>query len=184
MARLDYQGPKSLHLFVRGVYSVNADSATFGLGPYQIYQNRDNVPALVGGADFITGKFTHSFRGGYEKFHNLLQDGTAQLAGSIYNPSTSPTNQITLYGSLNAGPNYLAPQQTFQTDKQFRYDGTWTKSSHTVKFGFDMNRIANGGFAAFFGPSLFTEIAAIPSYQIANCLGTGKPCPGDPRKWL
>jgi Carboxypeptidase regulatory-like domain len=161
MLRLDYNGPKGIHFFVRGVYSVNADTATFGLAPYQLYQNRDNVPGLVGGADFTTGRFTHSFRGGYEKFHNLLQDGTASLAGSIYNPSGPAVGgDLTLYGDLNAGPNYLAPQGTFQTDKQFRYDGTWTKGAHTVKFGFDMNRLASGGFADFYGPSLFARLSA------------------------
>src|ERR1700722_6367799 len=146
MARLDYSAPRGIHVFVRGAYSVNSDFATFGLGPYQIYQNRDNVPGIVGGVDLTTGRFTHSFRGGWEKFHNLLVDGTAALGNSIYNPSTGPDNQITLVGSLNAGPNFLAPQGTFQTDKQFRYDGTWTKGAHTFKFGFDLNRLASGGF--------------------------------------
>jgi hypothetical protein len=168
MLRLDYNGPKGIHFFVRGAYSVNSDFATFGLAPYQVYQNRDNVPGIVGGADFTTGHFTHSFRGGWEKFHNLLQDGTAALGNSIYNPSTGPDNQITLVGDLNAGPNYLAPQGTFQTDKQFRYDGTWTKAAHTFKFGFDMNRLASGGFAAFYGPSLYTVLAAIPQLQVGT----------------
>jgi Carboxypeptidase regulatory-like domain len=163
MARLDYNGPKGIHLFARAVYSVNADTATFGLAPYQLYQNRDNVPGLVGGADFATGRFTHSFRGAYEKFHNLLQDGTAQLGNSIYNPSGPAVGgSLTLDGDLNAGPNYLAPQGTFQTDKQFRYDGSWTKGAHTFKFGFDMNRLASGGFADFFGPSLFADLSATP----------------------
>jgi len=167
-ARLDYNGPKGIHLFARAVYSVNSDFATFGLAPYQVYENRDNVPGLVGGADFTTGHFTHSFRGGYEKFHNLLQDGTAALGSSIYNPSSPTLGQVTLIGSLNAGPNYLAPQGTFQTDKQFRYDGSWTKSSHTFKFGFDMNRLASGGFAAFFGASLYTDISATPGNLVAG----------------
>jgi hypothetical protein len=110
MARLDYSAPHNIHMFVRGAYSVNSDDATFGYGPYQIYQNRDNVPAIVGGADLISGRFTHSLRFGYEKFHNLLVDGTAALGNSIYNPSTGPDNQITLVGDLNSGPNFLAPQ--------------------------------------------------------------------------
>jgi hypothetical protein len=160
-ARLDYNGPKGIHFFARGVYSVNSDLATFGLAPYQLYENRDNVPGIVGGADFTTGHFTHSFRGGYEKFHNLLQDGTAGNT-SIYNPSTIVGFPLTLTGSLNAGPNYLAPQGTFQTDKQFRYDGSWTKGAHTIKFGFDMNRLASGGFAEFFGAALFTSLQATP----------------------
>jgi hypothetical protein len=168
LLRLDYNGPKGIHFFVRGAYSVNSDFATFGENPYQVYENRDNVPGIVGGADFTTGRFTHSFRGGYEKFHNLLQDGTAALGNSIYNPSTGPNNQITMVGSINAGPNFLAPQGTFQTDKQFRYDGTWTKGAHTLKFGFDMNRLASGGFAAFYGPSLYTDVSA----TARNLVGT------------
>jgi hypothetical protein len=168
MARLDYSGPHSIHFFARAAYSTNSDFATFGENPYQVYENRDNVPGIVGGADMATGKFTHSFRVAYEKFHNLLQDGTASLGDSIYNPSTGPANQITLVGSLNAGPNFLAPQGTFQTDKQFRYDGTWTKSSHTVKFGFDMNRLASGGFAAFYGPSLYTVLNATAGNLVAG----------------
>ncbi len=175
MARLDYSGPHSIHAFVRGAYSVNSDFATFGETPYQVYENRDNVPGIVGGLDFVTGKFTHSFRGGFEKFHNLLQDGTAALGNSIYNPSTGPDNQITLVGSLNAGPNFLAPQGTFQTDKQFRYDGTWTKGAHNLKFGFDMNRLASGGFADFYGPSLYTDFDATPG----NLVGTNKNDPTD-----
>jgi hypothetical protein len=178
MARLDYSGPRGIHFFVRGAYSVNSDFATFGENPYQVYQNRDNVPGLVGGADFVTGKFTHSFRGGYEKFHNLLQDGTAALGSSIYNPSTGPANQVTLVGSLNAGPNFLAPQGTFQTDKQFRYDGTWTKGAHTIKFGFDMNRLASGGFADFYGPSLYTVLNA----TAANLVAGGNPA--DPTAYV
>jgi hypothetical protein len=163
MLRLDYNGPHGIHFFARGAYSVNSDLATFGLTPYQLYQNRDNVPGIVGGADFTTGRFTHSFRGGWEKFHNLLVDGTAAAGNSIYNPSgPSVGGNLTLLGSLNAGPNYLAPQGTFQTDKQFRYDGSWTKGAQTFKFGFDMNRLASGGFAEFFGASLLSIFNATP----------------------
>lgn len=182
-ARLDYNGPKGIHFFARAAYSTNSDASNFG-DLYSLYQNRDNVPALVGGADFATGHFTHSFRGGYEKFHNLLGDGTAGAGSSIYNPfSGSSSGSVTLYDSSDgfyAGPNFLAPQQTYQSDKQFRYDGTWTKGKHNLKFGYSLNRILGGGFAAFYGPSLFTEFNA--TTQLANCGGvTGAaPCPGDP----
>jgi len=181
MARLDYSAPHNIHMFVRGAYSVNSDDATFGYGPYQIYQNRDNVPAIVGGADLISGRFTHSLRFGYEKFHNLLVDGTAALGNSIYNPSTGPDNQITLVGDLNSGPNFLAPQGTYQSDKQFRYDGTYTRSSHNIKFGFEMNRILNGGFAAFYGPSLYTVLSATAANQVpCNDVADAAPCPNNP----
>jgi len=180
-ARLDYQGPKGIHFFVRGAYSVNSSNSNFG-DLYSLYTSRNNVPALVGGADFTTGRFTHSFRGGYEKFHNLLTDGTGGVT-SIYNPANLGLPNVTLLDGGDgffAGPNFLAPQGTFQSDKQFRYDGSWTKGSHTVKFGASVNRILGGGFAAFYGPSLYTAFGA--SSALANCGGVAgaAPCPGDP----
>ncbi len=174
--RLDYDAPHGVHLFARGAYNVNSSFSNFG-NLYSLYQSRNNVPAIVGGADFVTGRFTHSFRGGYEKFHNLLTDGTTGLT-SIYNPQTSimastgvNSGPITLSDGSDgffAGPNFLAPQGTYQSDKQLRYDGTWTKGAHTLKFGASLNRILGGGFAAFFGPSLYTIFG--PANLIA---GTG-----------
>ena len=179
--RLDYNAPKGIHLFARGVYSVNSDASNFQ-DLYSLYENRDNVPAIVGGADFTTGKFTHSFRVGYEKFHNLLGDGTAGAGNSIYDPFLgNPAGQVTLVDSTDnfyAGPNYLAPQGTFQSDKQFRYDGTWTKGAHTVKFGYSLNRLLGGGFAAFYGSSLYTVFG--PSSVLSACGTGGGACPGDP----
>jgi hypothetical protein len=179
--RLDYNGPKGAHLFFRASYGANSADSNFG-DLYSLYKNRDNVPAFVGGADFTTGHFTHSIRGGYEKFHNLLVDGTAGLT-SIYNPSALVGTPLTLSdGNDNfyAGPNFLAPQGTYQSDKQLRYDGTWTKGNHNVKFGASLNRILGGGFAAFYGPSLYVGIG--PPSLLTNCGGVAgaASCPGDP----
>jgi len=184
-ARLDWNGPHGAHFFVRGTYNVNADTSNF-LQLYSLYKTRNNTPALVGGVDFVTGRFTHSIRGGYEKFHNILGDGTGGLT-SIYDPTANIQGAVpggvTLYDTVDnfyAGPNYLAPQGTFQSDKQLRYDGTWTRGAHTLKFGASMNRILGGGFAAFYGPSLFTRFSS--ANLLANCGGAAgvAPCPGDP----
>jgi hypothetical protein len=176
VARLDYNAPHGLHLFARAIYSNNADVSNFG-DLYSIYKNQDDVPAFAGGADFTTGRFTHSFRGGYEKFHNVLSDATGTYKSSLYNPIPS----YTIIGDgLYAGINDLAPQGTFQSDKQIRYDGTWTKGAHTVKFGGESNRILGGGFAQFYGSANLVEFG--PGQLLANCgnnpaLG---PCSGDP----
>jgi hypothetical protein len=174
--RLDYNGFKGSHWFARVSYGVNADAANFGQ-LYSLYKNRDNVPAFAGGADFVTGRFTHSFRGGYEKFHNLLTDGTAGVT-SIYNPTALLNGlPVTLLDSTDgfyAGPNYLAPQGTYQSDKQLRYDGTWTRGAHSVKFGASMNRILGGGFAEFYGASLLTEFGPgnlLPGGNSADPIG-------------
>ena len=157
VARLDYNGPLGGHYFARAFYEANAAGANYNF-LYSIYNNRDNVPGIAGGADFSKGRFTHSFRGSYEKFHNLLGDTTAGNH-SVYNPNDG----ISLFDStdgLYAGPNYLAPQGTFQSDKQIRYDGTWTKGRNNFKFGYSLNRILGGGFAAFFSASPLVEFSS------------------------
>jgi hypothetical protein len=154
--RLDYDAPRGIHLFARANYEVNSVASTFGYG-YSRYANRDNTPGLSAGADFITGKFTHSFRGGYEKFHNLISDASGS---GVYNPIPSIELHIPSSG-LYTGPNLLAPQQTYQSEKQFRYDGSWTKGAHSLRFGASMNRILGGGFASFFG--LAPEVVTLPT---------------------
>lgn len=148
VARLDYNGPLNGHYFVRGNYNVNSVSGNFGDG-FETYANRDNTPGIAGGVDFSTGKFTHSFRGSYEKFHNLIADTSGSAVTKI-NPLPGITFQNVVQG-LYTGPNDNAPQGTYQSDKQFRYDGTWTKGPHSVRYGYSLNRIQGGGFAAFFG---------------------------------
>ena len=146
--RLDYNGPFHGHYFARGNYNVNSITGNAGDG-FQIYANRDNTPGIAGGADFGTGRFTHSFRGSYEKFHNLISDATGSTPTAT-NPLPGITFQNVAQG-LYTGPNDLAPQGTFQSDKQIRYDGTWTRGAHNIRYGYSLNRIQGGGFAAFFG---------------------------------
>jgi hypothetical protein len=145
-ARVDYNGPFSGHYFARANYDVN--SSVSGSN-YSLYSNRDNTPGLVGGADFATGKFTHSFRGGYEKFHNLIGDDTAGNT-SLYNPFPKLNIDFGAEG-LVTGPNANAPQATFQSDKQIRYDGSWTHGRHNLRYGGEYNRLLGGGYASFFG---------------------------------
>ncbi|MDE3106466.1 MAG: TonB-dependent receptor, partial [Acidobacteriota bacterium] len=170
LARVDWNAPKGMHVFARIAYGVTSDDSNYA-DLYSLYNSRNNVPAYVGGVDFTTGRFTHSFRGGYEKFHNLLSDGTAGVT-SIYNPSTAIGVPVTLLDGQDgfyAGPNYLAPQGTYQSGKQIRYDGTWTKGQHSVRFGASMNRLLGGGFAEFYGQSLYTVFGA------ANLVSGGNP---------
>jgi Carboxypeptidase regulatory-like domain len=145
-ARMDYNGPFSGHYFARIYYDNNASVSG---SSYSLYSNRDNTPGIVGGADFATGKFTHSFRGGYEKFHNLIGDDTAGNS-SLYNPFPALNIEYGAQG-LYTGPNANAPQATFQSDKQIRYDGSWTHGAHNVRYGVEFNRLLGGGYASFFG---------------------------------
>lgn len=144
--RLDYNGFHGTHFFARINYEANSFDTGTG---YSTYANRDNAPGIAGGADFTTGRFTHSFRGSYEKFHNLIGD-TTNGNNSLYNPI--PGMYISYAAQeLRTGPNPNAPQQTFQSDKQLRYDGSWLKGAHNIRYGASVNRILGGGLAAFFG---------------------------------
>ena len=165
--RLDYNGPWGVHYFARANYEVNSVASTFGYG-YALYANRDNTPGIAGGADFVTGKFTHSFRGGYEKFHNLISNATGPGSG-LYDPI--PGIFLDVPGtSLFSGPNLLAPQQTYQSEKQFRYDGSWTKGAHTIRYGASVNRILGGGFASFYGlgPEVATNTSPVAGLDPGN----------------
>ena len=173
--RLDYNGPFAGHYFVRGNYTVNS-VATNGGNAFELYANRDNTPGISGGADYAFGHFTHSFRGSYEKFHNLIGDASSSAPINLL-PGITFQNVVQ---NLETGPNDNAPQGTFQSDKQFRYDGSWTKGAHTVRYGYSFNYILGGGFASFFG--LAPRVRETASTLLANCGGVGgaAPCPTDP----
>jgi hypothetical protein len=159
-ARLDYSGWHGIHFFARANYEANSAVSAFGLG-YSIYANRDNTPGIAGGADFSTAHTTHSIRVSYEKFHNLI-DNAVSSSNTYYG-----VPGIEFYYSaqgLFSGPNYLAPQQTYQSDKQFRYDGSWTKGAHNFRYGAGFNRILGGGFAGFF--SLAPRVSITSASQI------------------
>jgi len=175
--RLDYNGPWTGHYFVRANYNVNSSVSNFGAG-YELYANRDNTPGIAGGADFSRGKFTHSFRGSYEKFHNLISDATAGNS-SVYN-GIPGVNFRYVNENLFSGPNVDAPQGTFQSDKQFRYDGSWTKGQHNIRYGYSLNRIQSAAFANFF--ALAPRATISKSTLMANCGGVSgaAPCPSDP----
>jgi len=172
--RADYNGPFGGHYFVRGAYNFNGSVSNFG-NNYQLYVNRDNTYGVSGGADFQRGKFTHSLRASYEKFHNFIADDTIGNNG-IYDPIPTLTLRYSAQG-LFTGPNVDAPQGTFQSDKQFRYDGTYTYGKHLFKFGAAVNRIQSAAFAAFYGlaprDSITVGTLLAGTANSANPLGLG-----------
>ena len=147
--RLDWQATQNIHVFYKFSYDVNYSNSDAFAGDYSIYSNRDNTPSNAVGVDWNKGNWSHSFRFGYLKFHNLIGGGTG-LTPTATNPF--PRNGITFADtSFASGPNFLAPQQTYQSNKQIKYDGSKVWGSHIVRFGGTVNRILGGGFASFYG---------------------------------
>jgi hypothetical protein len=97
----------------------------------------------------------------------------------VPDPSTPAGPEIRIReanGDQNArfGPNYLAPQSTYQSRFQVRDDMTWSRGNHTIRFGLDFERSSlSGGFNLYqpgairiFGPTstgvpLVTEEGAL-----------------------
>ena len=152
MGKLDWQIRPDMHLFYRFTYHTNSDVSAFG-ATYQPFANRDNTPAHGVGLDFNTGTFTHSIRFGYLKFQNHIADSVLGNPG-VFNPAGNvpvairigPPGVVTRFG-----PSRLAPQATFQSNKQIKYDGSKILGAHILRYGFSFNKILGGGFAAFYG---------------------------------
>jgi hypothetical protein len=153
LGRLDWQIKPGMHMFYRFTYDFNADVRAFG-GTYQPFANRDNTPAQGVGLDFNTGSFTHSIRFGYLKFQNHIADAVLGNAG-VFNPADGIANIAIRIGGADTvtrfGPSRLAPQATFQTDHEIKYDGTKVVGSHILRYGIAYNHILGGGYAAFYG---------------------------------
>ena len=189
-ARLDYTGPFGGHYFARGNYNVDSTLTAGGTTRFAAYPNRDNTFGGAFGADFSKGRTTHSFRGSYEKFHNLIVDGSGT---SGYDPLATANGPVAVSysGQIYFGPNANAPQATYQSDKQLRYDGSYTVGTHNIRFGGAVNRIQSGAYAAFYGigPRLNPTASNLLAGTVTatNPLGLGcsgvvgaAACPGDP----
>ena len=159
LGRLDWQIKSNMHVFYRFTYNWNGDVRAYG-GTYQPFANRDNTPAHGVGWDWTTGNFTHSVRFGYLKFENHIADAVLGNAG-VYNPAGDVPVAIRIGGasvSSRFGPSRLAPQATFQSNKEIKYDGTKMWGRHILRYGAAVNRILGGGFASFyFWPEIRTK---------------------------
>src|SRR5229473_1098548 len=159
LGRLDYQLTSTFHLFYKFAYEQNLNVAAFVPNTFEPFGNVDNTPSHAIGADFNTGSFTHQIRFGYLKFRNGIADAVS--GSSIVNPAPNLTLVIgngrtscTASGNVFcSGPNILAPQKTFQSNKQVKYDGSKIFRSHVFRYGAGYNKILGGGFANFFGIS-------------------------------
>ena len=163
--KLDWQATKNIHIFYRFTYNWNRSAANFGLG-YSIYDNTDNTPSDAVGVDYTKGSWSHTVRFGYLKFHNQIVDGTK--GASFYNPL--PEDGV-WFTDINFwfGPNLLAPQGTFQSNKQIKYDASKVWRSHIFRFGANSNRIEGEGFGASFSiaPVLYS-LSSCPNCPVAG----------------
>jgi hypothetical protein len=171
--RIDWTPTNSIKVFY--LHNFNDDDSTSrSLGTVRSpFQNVDWTNTHIIGADFVTSKFTHSFRFGYVNFNNRIE--SKELSGFPFPKTPQGIPYLLEVGDLVVGPNTLAPQQTYQNNYQFKYDGSSTIfAKHILKYGADVNRIILGGFANFAGPltvigDFFTSTSSNPlDYQLLD----------------
>jgi len=172
IGRLDWVLGNKYKLFYRFSYDQNRSVLATIPNSFQPFANRNHTPDHAVGLDFNTGGFTHSIRFGYMKFRNGIVDATAGTG--IYDPlpnielaiGSDPDCLTAAVDQLCSGPSYLAPQQTYQTDWQFKYDGSKAEGSHILRYGGGLNRIFGGGFASFLG------LGPAVNSTLVDCTGT------------
>src|SRR6202789_661321 len=176
-ARLDFNLFKNVRMFYRFSYFDSRAVATGGTVGFQPFQDKNYTRTHVIGADFTTkGNFTHSFRFEYLKFINNLGD---TVLGSDLPFANFPVSlNFTSFGFLT-GPNFLAPQQTYQTDRQIKYDGSKLLGSHILRYGVSYNRLRGGGLFSF--SAITPNVSPIGSTdEIAAAASGPFTCPGGP----
>lgn len=179
-ARADYQINR-FKIFYRFIFDQNRSVLPFIPNSFQPFANVNHTRDHSIGVDFNTGSFTHSIRLGYHKFQNGITD--AVTGSSIFDPApgielaigADPNCLTAGLDSFCSGPNFLAPQATFQTNHQVKYDGSKLYKSHVFRYGFGWDHLQGGGFAEFLGlaPAVQSPSTATPSNVFPG--GAGNP---------
>ncbi len=185
MAKADYQIAQSIRTFYRFSYFQNSFTANGGAG-FSVYKGRNITRDHVAGMDFGSGRFSHSIRVGYLKTERNVTDATAGSNLPLANEKLNITMGNT---GLQTGPNFLPPEIILQRDLQFKYDGSFTRGRHILRYGFNLNRIVAAGFVPVgsLAPGLTTNVGdseeAFAATQPFTCIATdgatigGADCP-------
>lgn len=184
VGRLDWQINNNYKLFYRFSYDQNKDVLAYTPNSFQPFANENHTPVYAVGLDFNTGSFTHSIRFGYMKFRNGIVD--AVTGTSIFNPA--PGIELAIGSDPDcltpgadffcSGPSFLAPQQTYQSNHQIKYDGSKAMGAHILRYGGGWNRISGGGFASFLAlaPAVNSPLSATTEAFADNSCGINTPC--------
>ncbi|HSR66842.1 MAG TPA: TonB-dependent receptor [Acidobacteriota bacterium] len=151
IGRLDFNLSDSMTAFGRFSHETNDAATGFGgtnLAPF-VNQNVTNVTAF--GFDAATSSLTHSVRYGFTSFDNEISTNNLGLPEFSASNGTPVSVAINSRATFFSGPNRLAPQATYQTDHQWKYDGAYIRGNHTFRFGSELKWTKTNLFASFFG---------------------------------
>ncbi|MBI3471185.1 MAG: TonB-dependent receptor [Candidatus Solibacter usitatus] len=143
--RLDWNATPVMRMFYRFNHSWDVSTGGTNNSPFQ---NLDWTNTHTIGVDLNSSRTTNSFRFGYLNFNNQI---VSKSLGKPF-PAAGGLEYNLSVGPYNAGPNTLAPQETYQDNQQLSYDGSLLWRKHSLRYGFTFNHIVLGGYANFNGP--------------------------------
>jgi hypothetical protein len=178
IGKIDWQISNNYKFFYKFTYNQNRSVLAFVPNSFQPFANVNHTPSHDVGLDFNTGNYTHSIRFGYMKFRNGIVDAT--IGTNIFDPApgielaigSDPDCLTAGADFFCSGPSFLAPQQTYQSNHQIKYDGSRALGQHILRYGAGFNHIFGGGFASFLG------LAPAVGAGITDCTGVCLTLPG------
>src|ERR1700754_3351597 len=156
--KVDWTISDKMSSFVRYSHDDNDQQAPFpsgsGVTPRDsasgIFQSNDQVNTnrsdgfVVGVTRSLTSTLVNDFRYNFNDFTNKILPATQNFPQIVViNPDQTWVS----------GTNYITPQVTTQNRNQIRNDLTWSKGSHSMRFGGDWERSSIGGQFAFAKPA-------------------------------
>lgn len=184
--RLDWQRQDNAHAFYRFSFDENNQTGPFGsASSLQAFKNQTRTPTHTLGYDFRRGSYMHSVRIEYLKFRDGLFDSTASLPG-VDNPipgiginigaAVQGSCALSQGGAYCGGPSYVSPQTRFQSDWEFRYDGSRIWGNHVFQYGALWNRIQAAVSQAFASsPQVGATNICLVGTAPTNCLTSSDP---------
>ena len=158
LGRLDWQATKTIHAFGRFSYWQASDVGNFGgAANYAVYDNRDRTKNLVGGVDFTTGQYTHSFRAEYLKFVNVIGDA---VRGSDLPFADLPA------GIILAAPVFRAAPVSWLRNRQFK--ATARLSTTAAKCGAPTSSVTESAITASWVGPIPTSSALLQSLTASS----------------
>jgi len=147
--KLDYSLNSRVKLFYSHSYSDDLSTGGLANSPFQ---NVNWTIRHTVGADITGARASHSLRFGFNNFNNRVQSQEVGAPYEFFRAPQGATYRLSLTGNVfNLGPNSNAPQQTYQDNYQTKYDGSYVRGNHTLRYGGEVNRILLGGSAGFAG---------------------------------
>jgi hypothetical protein len=171
--RLDYKVSDNARLFYRFAYDHNTVVAPFSSGPsVQPFLAETNTPSHTVGFDKTAGSFIHSFRFEYLRFKNT----TAQppLSGPVpvipvgltpydFNIGGGSMSQCSSGALICVGASPFDNERNYQSNMQFRYDGSRISGKHEFHFGGSFDRIQVGRFAPLYSSApVLSDQGSVP----------------------